>query len=71
MSAGPEGLVAHYFRHESGRLVAALARKFRLLHLEDAEDAVQEALMVALTAAGMVLLDRLYGLDKVLVGERT
>lgn len=50
MSALPEGLVAHYFRHESGRLVAALARRFRVVHLEDAEDAVQEALMVALTA---------------------
>jgi putative spermidine/putrescine transport system permease protein len=33
--------------------------------------AAVSALMVALTAAVMVLLDRLYGLDKVLVGERT
>jgi putative spermidine/putrescine transport system permease protein len=28
------------------------------------------ALMVALTAGVMVILDRLYGLDKVLVGEK-
>jgi len=33
--------------------------------------AAVSALMVALTAAAMVLLDRIYGLDKVLVGERT
>ncbi|MBL0089621.1 MAG: ABC transporter permease [Ideonella sp.] len=32
--------------------------------------AAVSALMVALTAATMVLLDRIYGLDKVLVGER-
>ena len=32
--------------------------------------AAVSALMVALTAAAMVLLDRIYGLDKVLVGER-
>jgi putative spermidine/putrescine transport system permease protein len=33
--------------------------------------AAVSALIVGLTAAVMVLLDRLYGLDKVLVGERT
>jgi len=33
--------------------------------------AAVSAQMVALTAAAMVLLDRIYGLDKVLVGERT
>jgi putative spermidine/putrescine transport system permease protein len=32
--------------------------------------AAVSALIVALTAAVMLLLDRLYGLDKVLVGQR-
>jgi putative spermidine/putrescine transport system permease protein len=32
--------------------------------------AAASALMVGFTAAVMVLLDRLYGLDKILVGEK-
>jgi len=31
--------------------------------------AAVSALMVAVTAAAMIVLDRLYGLDKVLVGQ--
>jgi len=44
------GLVEHYFRHEYGRLVAVLARRAGLHHLEAVEDAVQAALLSALTA---------------------
>ena len=40
----------HYFRHEYGRLVAILARRVGLPHLEAVEDAVQGALLAALTA---------------------
>jgi RNA polymerase sigma-70 factor (ECF subfamily) len=43
------GLVEHFFRHEFGRLVAALTRIAGLHHLELAEDAVQAALMTAIT----------------------
>jgi RNA polymerase sigma-70 factor (ECF subfamily) len=43
----PSGLVEHYFRHEYGRLVAVLARRVGLSHLEDVEDAVQGALLTA------------------------
>lgn len=46
MSA-PE-LVEHFFRHEYGRLVAALSRRVGVQHLEEVEDAVQSALMTAL-----------------------
>lgn len=49
-------LVEHFFRHEYGRLVAMLARRAGVHHLEAAEDAVQSALMTALeswTTAGM------------------
>jgi len=42
--------VEHYFRHEYGRLVAVLVRRVGLHHLEAVEDAVQGALMAALTA---------------------
>jgi RNA polymerase sigma-70 factor, ECF subfamily len=42
------GLVAHLFRHQSGRLVALLTRAFGARHLSLAEDAVQEALVAAL-----------------------
>ena len=38
-------LVEHYFRHEYGRLVAKLSRRFGLSQLETVEDAVQTALM--------------------------
>jgi RNA polymerase sigma factor (sigma-70 family) len=42
------GLVDHLFRHESGRLVAALTRVLGTGELQLAEDAVQEALLKAL-----------------------
>jgi RNA polymerase sigma factor (sigma-70 family) len=42
-------MVEHYFRHEYGRLVAILVRRVGLHHLEAVEDAVQNALMAALT----------------------
>ena len=48
--ASPPGLVEHYFRHEYGRLVAILVRRVGLPHLEAVEDAVQAALLAALTA---------------------
>jgi RNA polymerase sigma-70 factor (ECF subfamily) len=44
------GLVEHYFRHEYGRLVAQLANKVGVRHVELVEDAVQSALEAALTA---------------------
>ena len=52
---GPPGpaatrLVVHFFRHEYGRLVALLARKVGVRHLARVEDAVQGALMAALSA---------------------
>jgi RNA polymerase sigma factor (sigma-70 family) len=46
----PQHLVEHYFRHEYGRLVAMLARRVGVQHIEAVEDAVQSALMVALEA---------------------
>jgi len=42
-------LVEHFFRHEYGKLVATLTRRFGVVHLSDIEDAVQSALMSALT----------------------
>lgn len=45
-----EGLAEHFFRHEYGRLVALLARRVGVRHLELVEDAVQSALLAALTA---------------------
>jgi RNA polymerase sigma-70 factor (ECF subfamily) len=47
---GRQALVEHYFRHESGRLVATLARRFGVGRLQLIEDAVQTALLTALTA---------------------
>lgn len=44
------GLVEHYFRHEYGRLVALLANRVGVRHVELVEDAVQNALATALTA---------------------
>jgi RNA polymerase sigma factor (sigma-70 family) len=38
-----------FFRHEYGRLVALLARRFGVRHMEKIEDAVQSALMAAWT----------------------
>jgi RNA polymerase sigma factor (sigma-70 family) len=49
-SGGPDALVASLFRHESGRLVAALTRLFGPHNLQLAEDVVQEALETALQA---------------------
>ncbi len=43
-------LVEHFFRHEYGKLVAVLSRKVGVRHIEAVEDAVQSALMAALTA---------------------
>jgi RNA polymerase sigma factor (sigma-70 family) len=42
-------LAEHFFRHEYGRLVAVLARKVGTRHLALVEDAVQAALLAALT----------------------
>jgi RNA polymerase sigma factor (sigma-70 family) len=44
------GLVEHFFRHDYGRLVAMLTRRVGVQHVELVEDAVQAALMAALTA---------------------
>jgi RNA polymerase sigma factor (sigma-70 family) len=44
------GLVEHFFRHEYGRLVAILTRKAGVRHVDLVEDAVQTALMTALTS---------------------
>jgi RNA polymerase sigma-70 factor (ECF subfamily) len=49
-SAPSAGLVEHYFRHEYGRLVAELASRVGVRHVELVEDAVQSALMAALTS---------------------
>lgn len=46
------GIVEHYFRHEYGRQVALLARKAGVRHLALVEDAVQGAMMAALTVWG-------------------
>jgi RNA polymerase sigma-70 factor (ECF subfamily) len=43
-------LVEHFFRHESGRLVAVLTRLFGWSHFELVEDMVQETLLDALEA---------------------
>jgi len=48
--SSPPTLVEHYFRHEYGRLVALLVRRVGLHDLEAVEDAVQGALLSALTA---------------------
>lgn len=48
-SKSPADLVEHYFRHEYGRLVAMLTRRVGLSHLEAVEDAVQGALVAALS----------------------
>jgi RNA polymerase sigma-70 factor (ECF subfamily) len=41
-------LPEHFFRHEYGRLVAMLAHRVGMRHLETVEDAVQSALLAAL-----------------------
>ena len=43
-------VVEHLFRHESGKMVATLARIFGVEHLTLAEDVVQEALARALAS---------------------
>ena len=48
----PPELVAHFFRHEHGRLVARLARRFGPHHLAAIEDAVQSAMLAALRVWG-------------------
>lgn len=40
----------HFFRHEYGRLVAMLSRRFGVGYVEEVEDAVQSALLAALEA---------------------
>jgi RNA polymerase sigma factor (sigma-70 family) len=49
-AAAASGLAEHFFRHEYGRLVATLARRVGMRHIEVVEDAVQSALASALTA---------------------
>jgi RNA polymerase sigma-70 factor (ECF subfamily) len=44
----PPALPEHYFRHESGRLVSVLSRRFGVHRVELCEDAVQTALLRAL-----------------------
>jgi RNA polymerase sigma factor (sigma-70 family) len=44
------GLVEHFFRHRYGRLVAILTRQVGVRHVDLVEDAVQTALMTALTS---------------------
>jgi RNA polymerase sigma factor (sigma-70 family) len=50
MRPAAPGLVEHSFRREYGRLVAVLARRVGIRHLDAVEDAVQEALLTALTS---------------------
>jgi RNA polymerase sigma-70 factor (ECF subfamily) len=42
------GLVEHLFRHEAGRMIAGLGRRLGSAHLDLAEEAVQDALLLAL-----------------------
>ncbi|HVK10773.1 MAG TPA: sigma factor [Gemmataceae bacterium] len=44
----PRTLAEHFFRHESGRLVALLTRSLGVRHLALVEDVVQAALVQAL-----------------------
>ena len=44
----PNELVDHFFRHESGKLIASLVRFFGLKHFDLVEDMVQAALVEAL-----------------------
>jgi RNA polymerase sigma-70 factor (ECF subfamily) len=43
-------LAEHFFRHEYGKLVATLSRRVGVQNIEAVEDAVQSALMTALTS---------------------
>ncbi len=49
-TAPAQQLVDHLFRHESGKMVAVLARIFGMHNLEMAEDVVQEAFLKAMQA---------------------
>jgi len=49
-AASIHSLVDHFFRHQSGKLVAVLTRFFGLHNLELVEDVVQAALVQALEA---------------------
>lgn len=48
----PSGLVEHFFRHESGRLVSSLVGRYGVTRLALIEDAVQSSLQSALTSWG-------------------
>lgn len=48
MTQNPDQILDHFFRHESGRLVAALTRFFGPRHIDLAEDVAQTALVEAL-----------------------
>jgi predicted RNA polymerase sigma factor len=50
VSIEPSALVEHFFRHESGKLVASLVRRFGIRHFDLVEDMVQAALAEALLA---------------------
>jgi RNA polymerase sigma factor (sigma-70 family) len=50
LTASPTPLIADLFRRESGRLVAALTRRFGPAHLPLVEDAVHDALIAAMQA---------------------
>src|SRR5690606_14746396 len=50
MPTAAEPLVEHFFRHEYGRLVATLTRRFGASRLDDIEEAVQSALARALSS---------------------
>src|SRR5262245_31372722 len=49
-STSAHELVEHCFRHDYGRLVAVLVRRVGVQHLASVEDAVQSALLAALSA---------------------
>ncbi|MFK8012232.1 MAG: RNA polymerase sigma factor [Marinicellaceae bacterium] len=43
-----KNLVEHFFRHEYGHLVTVLTQKVGFSHIQEVEDAVQDALLIAL-----------------------
>lgn len=51
-------LQAHFFRREYGRLVAMLARRVGVQHLDVVEDAVQNALLAAVETGRKARLQR-------------
>jgi RNA polymerase sigma factor (sigma-70 family) len=48
-SAPVNQLVDHLFRHESGKMVSVLTKRFGILNLDAAQDIVQETLLKAMT----------------------